>query len=446
MAKIQDREADELMDTAWIDVIRRMDETYSDLVAYQIELEEKNADLESMRQFMESVLGAMTDILIVCDQTGVVIEVNPALSRQTGEPASTLVGKCAEAVFSAEARDGLAAMLQTIARGRKPKPAELSVIGGQEPAPFEFHGTPRLDARGRVVGAVLIGRPVGELRRAYSSLAETHEQLKAAQAQVVNSEKMASLGRLVAGVAHELNNPISFVYGNAHALERYIARLETYFDRLWSGASREELIALRKELKLDRAISRIREAVSGSLEGAERVRDIVEELRRFSADGKGKSEPFDLVQTVTTAVGWVVKGRSKEIDVSIDAPDPITALGRSGPIQQVVMNVVQNALDAMEEMETPALSVTIQRTDEGEALVRIADRGPGIAPDALQHLFEPFFTTKPVGKGTGLGLSLSYKFVEEHGGRLVAENLPEGGAAFSFRLPTVDVGEDTCRD
>jgi two-component system sensor histidine kinase HupT/HoxJ len=306
--------------------------------------------------------------------------------------------------------------------------------GEDGPAPFEVHAAPRLDARGRVVGTVLIGRPVGELRRTYEDLNEAHEKLKDAQDQLVHSEKMASLGRLVSGVAHELNNPISFVYGNAHALERYISRLETYFERVRLGASREELVALRGELKLDATVGRIREAVSGALEGAERVRDIVDSLRRFSADGRGQSEPFDLVATVQTSIGWVTKGREQHLTIDYDVPAELVVHGRSGHIQQVVMNIVQNACDSIEKQAAQKISVRIVR-DGADAVVRIADNGPGIAPEAQSKLFEPFFTTKPVGKGTGLGLSISYKMVRDHGGSLSAYNAPEGGAVFEMRLP-----------
>lgn len=423
-----------MMESAWMDVLQKMDETYAGMLAYQVELEKKNADLESMRQFMDSVLGAMTDTLIVCDQTGRILQINRALEQLLGRDQASLEGMAIQAIFTPDSTAALQEMLKLAARCKPVGARELALAGRQGVVPIEVHAAPRLNARGRMVGAVLIGRPVGEVKRAYASLNTAHEQLKAAQAQLVHAEKMASLGRLVSGVAHELNNPISFVYGNAHALERYVGRLETYFQQVWSGAPREELIALREELNVDRAVSRLRAAISGALEGAERVRDIVESLRRFSADGRGQSERFELVAAVQTAIGWVVKGRDRHFTLRYDVPDRLEIVGRSGHIQQVVMNIVQNACDSIENQSEQRVSVSICRQAD-EAIITIADNGPGISAEARNKLFEPFFTTKPVGKGTGLGLSISYKIIEEHGGQLGAENAPDGGAVFSIRLP-----------
>jgi two-component system sensor histidine kinase HupT/HoxJ len=432
--KHSDLEASALMDSAWIDVIQKMDETYARLVAYQIELENKNADLESMRLFLDSVLGSMTDILIVCDQSGRIVQLNNAVLRQLGRNADALQGLHVRDIFAEESAAPLQEMLATQARRQVVAARELLMAGDGAVAPFEVHAAPRLDRRGRKVGTVLIGRPVGELRRAYEHLNDTHERLKAAQAQLVHAEKMASLGRLVSGVAHELNNPISFVYGNAHALDRYIGRLETYFQAVWSGASREDLVKLRGELKLDNTVSRLREAVSGALEGSERVRDIVESLRRFSANGRGQSEPFDLVSTVQTSIGWVVKGQGQNLQLAFDMPGRLMVVGRGGHVQQVVMNIVQNACDSIEAQAEQRIRVAI-RQEGDDAVILISDNGPGISDAARSKLFEPFFTTKPVGKGTGLGLSISYKIVEEHGGSLKAFNADEGGAVFEIRLP-----------
>lgn len=433
-----DPDTSSMMESAWMDVLQKMDETYAGMLTYQVELEKKNADLESMRQFMDSVLGAMTDTLIVCDQAGRILQTNRALEQQLGRDQADLEGTSIQAIFSTQSAAALQETLKVAARGKPSGARELILAGSHGEVPIEIHAAPRLNARGRMVGVVLIGRPVGEVRRAYASLNNAHEQLKAAQAQLVHAEKMASLGRLVSGVAHELNNPISFVYGNAHALERYVGRLETYFQKVWSGAPREELITLREDLNVDRAVSRLREAISGALEGAERVRDIVESLRRFSADGRGQSERFDLVTAVQTAIGWVVKGRDRHFTLSYDVPDRLEIMGRAGHIQQVVMNIVQNACDSIESQSEQHVAVAI-RTEGRDAIITIADNGPGISREALTKLFEPFFTTKPVGKGTGLGLSISYKIIEEHGGTLAAENSPDGGAVFSIRLPIAGV-------
>lgn len=431
-------------DGAWIDVIRKMDETYSELLKYQVELEEKNSALEAMRAFMESVLGSMTDVLIACNLSNRIVQTNAAIVRQTGTPASKLAGMLVADLFIEADRERLSKMLFAAAASAKTQRLELSIQGSQSAELLDIHAAPRVDPRGRVVGIVLIGRPVGELRRAYLELNNAHDTLVRTQEQLVHSEKMASLGRLVSGVAHEINNPISFVYGNAHALERYVGRLEAYFDKVQAGAPREELIEARQHLKIDRAVANLRSAVAGALEGAERVRDIVESLRRFSAEGNGETQEFDLVAVTRTALTWVVKAHEPRIRVSVTAPEKLLVEGRGGHIQQVVMNVIQNACDSMEAKDSGEIAVEII-TDHDEAILRISDEGPGISPEALLKLFDPFFTTKPVGKGMGLGLSISYKIVKEHRGMLTAVNKSSGGAMFEIRLPLSWQGGETAR-
>ena len=291
--------------------------------------------------------------------------------------------------------------------------AELPTSAG--PTPIDLSITPRIGERGKSLGAVLIGRPVGELRQAYSELAESHRALQEAQTHLVRNEKLASLGRLLAGVAHELNNPISFIYANTHALEKYVARFVTYFEQVQAGASRAELIELRKELRLDRELANMCTAIDGARDGSERVRDIVEDLRRLSADGTGEFANFDLVETTRVATHWVVRGMKTPAPIVTNAPLTLSANGRVGHVQQVIMNLVQNALDPVEGTEDPHIQITLGQ-DGDHVFVQVADYGPGIGPDIAGSIFDPFFTTKPVGKGTGLDLSISHKIAEEHGG------------------------------
>lgn len=163
-----------------------------------------------------------------------------------------------------------------------------------------------MDERGLSRGAVLVGRPVGELRSAYAELEASRLALIEAQGHLVRNEKLASLGRLVAGVAHKLDNPISFVYANTHALEKYTSHFSTYFDAVQSGTDRASLVALREELNLDRTLKNLRSSIDGAKNGAERVRDIVEVLRRPSAEGSGEITSFDLMTTTRTAADWVI--------------------------------------------------------------------------------------------------------------------------------------------
>lgn len=420
---------------AWGDVLRSVEKTYQELVAHQVALEEQNRELEQLRTFLTSILGSMSDVLVVCGPEGQVLEVNAALLSLLGRGRDEVLGLQAAALFAEADRDGLRADLVALRTRGGACTAERRLQARGGATPLELSATARRDERGRFRGAVLMGRPLGELRRAYDELAASHEALKEAQSQLVHSEKLASLGRLLAGVAHELNNPISFVYGNAHALSRYADKFVAYFERVEAGASREELVALRRELRLDKAIRNLRSAVAGAVEGAERTRDIVESLRRLSASGSGEAEAFDLCETARTGAHWVIRGRARAVAVATDMPAPVPARGRPGQIQQVVMNLVQNALDAMDGCVRQELTLRAYAAG-AHAVLEVGDRGCGIPPGVAMRLFDPFYTTKPVGEGTGLGLSISYKIVEEDGGTLAFENREGGGALFRLTLPS----------
>ena len=423
----------------WMDVIHKMDEVYSDLLQYEVALEEKNAKLEESQQFILSVLTAMSDILVVCGRDGTIEDVNPSLELITGKRPEALRGTSVYALFADAAAQSRARQLLTVAGEREVHDCELPLRARDGAAvPVSFNCTPRFSAVGKSLGMVVTGRPVGELRKAYQQLRETHDDLKRTQQQLLHAEKMASLGRLVAGVAHELNNPISFILGNVHALRRYAGRLETYLAEVHGGGSAERLAALREQLRIDRILADLDPLIDGTIEGAERSRQIVDGLKRFSAIDRDEQQQFDLAEVVERAVRWVCQAARKPFDVSVDVPGPLWVLGSPGQMQQVMMNLVQNAWDATCEQAAPALRIRarVETHADGRRLcMKFHDNGPGIDAQHLARVFGPFFSTKPVGQGTGLGLSISYGIIERHGGTLAADNAPDGGAVFTLHLP-----------
>ena len=420
-------------DDVWVEVLSAMDRTYADLVSYQEQLERQNAELEEMRTFLTAILSSVSDVLIVADRSGRIARTSQSVERLAG-PERALLGEPLASVFADDDAPIIAAMMQIVLDQRRTAGFEANLRTPQGLEPLDISIAPRLNDHGRVDGFVLTGRPLGALRTAYADLSRSHDALKTAQALLVRNEKLASLGRLLAGVAHELNNPISFVYANTHALERYAGKFETYFARVQEGASREELIRLRGDLRLDREVANLREATRGAREGAERVRDIVEDLRRLSADGSGDKVLFDLAETVRVAASWVLRGMKMPVALEMEPMQPVQVLGRPGHIQQVVMNLVQNAVDALEGQADGKVRLSVVRHgDRAELTVR--DNGPGIPGDLRVAIFDPFFTTKPVGRGTGLGLSISHKITEEHGGTLTLCDMPGQGACFRLGLP-----------
>lgn len=432
-------------EATWLDVIHKMDEVYAQLLADEAAREEKNAELERTQQFILSLLTAMSDVLLACDQQGLIEETNAALCALVGRPDAALRGTPAAALMlggpqGEDARRMREALAQSQSL-RDGAVVEVALADAQGQAvPVDFNCTPRLDHQGRVIGHVCVGRPLGELKRAYRALQEAHEALKRTQAQLLHSEKMASLGRLVAGVAHELNNPISFLLGNVSALRKYADRLEQYLDAVHAGPLPPELAALRQRLRIDAALADLPSVIDGMTEGAQRTADIVNALKRFSVIDRAERSPVDLGRVVDQAIHWVKKGAAPDFHIDWTPPAaPVRVMGSAGQLLQVMLNLIQNAADACAGRPDGELRITLTPPDtaEGRLRLRFVDNGPGIAPEHVARVFDPFFTTKPVGKGTGLGLSISYGLIDQHGGHLSVAPAAGGGAEFTVELPSL---------
>ena len=416
----------------WMDVIQKMDEVYHDLLDYEVALEEKNSALEESQQFIVSVLTSMSDVLIVCNRSGVIEDVNPALVEFTGKDETALKGASLLSLLADEASRKKVQQHLAGHAGEPLQDCELQLLAaGNQAVPVSLNCTPRYNGVGKMLGMVVTGRPVGELQRAYSALRHAHEELKRTQQQLLHSEKMASLGRLVAGVAHELNNPISFVLGNTVVLKRYMERIGTYLDVIHGNGDRAA--ELRQNLRIDHILKDLPSLIEGTVEGAERTREVVDGLKRFSAMDREENVRFDLRPVVERAVHWVAKAGSERFQVHSEFPDGLNVTGSPGQIQQVVMNLVQNAYDATTEIAEPKLAI-VARINDNRIVVEFIDNGPGISDKNLPKIFDPFFTTKPVGKGTGLGLAISYGIVERHGGKLSVVSSGQG-SVFSLDLP-----------
>jgi two-component system sensor histidine kinase HupT/HoxJ len=428
-------------EATWLDVIHKMDEVYSKLVSDEVELEEKNAQLEQSQQFIFSLLSAMSDVLIACNQEGLIEETNVALRELVGRSEEALRGMpVVELLADEDSAQRWRQAVSSLTSKREGSVVEIRLRDAQGQAvPVDLNCTPRRNSAGQQVGQVLVGRPMGELKRAYHQLNEAHEALKRTQQQLLHSEKMASLGRLVAGVAHELNNPISFVLGNVHALQRYSTRLRRYLETVHQLELPETVQALREELRINHIVDDLPSLMEGTLEGATRTTDIVSGLKRFSAMDREEVTQVELNAVVERAIHWVKKGTAPRFEVHWARDADCYVSGNAGQLLQVMLNLIQNAYDAakMDSDKTPQLTITLQQIG-AHAQLSFADNGTGIAPEHLSRIFDPFFTTKSVGKGTGLGLSISYSIVEQHGGEISAENLAGGGAQFVLVLPVSD--------
>ena len=421
-------------ESVWVDVIRRMDEVYSELLRNESDLERKNAELQEAEAFISNVLASVSDVLIVVSERGVIRKVNAAFTRLVGRTESEALGTPVSEFVAAADRERLQ---QLFAAGRLGKVEEadlhfLAANGAIECLAVRSSAQFAVDRRR--IGAVLSGRPISELRLAYQALHEAHIELQQAQNRLIEQEKMASLGRLVAGVAHELNNPISFIYANIFSLDRYQKSLLTYLDAIHAEPAPPERQALRRSLKIDAIVADYKPLLEGTIEGANRVTEIVKNLRRLSFSRTSDRHALDLEKLLRTAASLTARSKGSRAEVVFACEPGLSVEAHEGQLHQVFVNLVDNALYAVRDVAQGRVALSTRAAGDHVEIV-VADNGPGVAAKHKDKIFEPFFTTKTVGEGTGLGLWISFSIVKEYGGALTVESGPEGGARFVIRLP-----------
>ncbi len=272
-----------------------------------------------------------------------------------------------------------------------------------------------------------------------------NQQLGEAQNNLLQSEKMASIGQLAAGVAHEINNPIGYVYSNLGTLERYVQDVFSMLDNyeqaevaITDSAVRTRIQAAREKLDINFLKQDLRALMAESKDGIIRVKNIVQNLKDFShvdtADAWHFANLHAGIDSTLNIVNNEIKYKAEVIKEYGQLPE-VECL--ASQLNQVFMNLLVNAAHAIEEHGTITIRTGIVSTGlQGEEVwVEIADNGKGIAPEHLQKIFDPFFTTKPIGKGTGLGLSLSYGIIQKHHGRIEVQSIVGEGTRFRVCLP-----------
>jgi len=255
------------------------------------------------------------------------------------------------------------------------------------------------------------------LARANRELEEANALLKGTQAQLVQAAKMASLGELVAGIAHEINNPLAFIQAHQGTVERLLSEIAA---------------KLPPETGLERQVQKSRDRVAAMKLGLGRIQELVLNLRRFSRLDEGDFQTVNVPESIETVLALLGHKLGTRIDVrrSYNAvPDLYCS---PALLNQVVMNIVGNAADAIKG--TGGIDIETE-SDETTYRIRISDTGPGIPPELRERIFEPFFTTKPVGSGTGLGLAIAYSVVQAHKGSIAVDSGSLGGARFTITIP-----------
>ena len=276
------------------------------------------------------------------------------------------------------------------------------------------------------------------------ALAEANDRLREAQGKLVQSAKMASLGELVAGIAHEINNPLAFILAHQGTVARLLEQLDGAAPP--DGAPKDwapKDWAPKDWAPKDWAakLGKARERVASMSLGLKRIQNLVLNLRKFSRLDESEHQSVDVPDAIDTVLTLLTHKLGSGITISRDYQAPSDLLCQPALLNQVIMNIVGNAADALNARNEgaapmrPGLISIATRLRDGAYEIAIADNGPGI-PEALrERVFEPFFTTKPVGSGTGLGLAIAYSVVQAHGGAITVETAPEGGARFVVSVP-----------
>lgn len=378
--------------------------------------------------------GSMSGIAML-DAAGRILHGNPALSAIVARPGTSLTGRCIVDLVAAEDRPKVERAL-----------LELRTAG--RPAIRMFIGCPRHDGAIASVDASFWTWTAGdgaggflvELRDV-SALRKSEDELHRIQNQMLQTEKMASIGQLAAGVAHEINNPLAYVYSNLHTLGDYVddmlrliggyeeaERLSGATGTAWDGLRAVKCGVDFENIRGD-AVSLVEE----SREGIQRVKKIVQDLKEFShANSNDEWTIADLHKGLDSTLNiarneFKYKARIEKVYGALPLVECVPS-----QINQVFMNILINAGQAITENGVIRIATGVAGD---EVWVEITDNGSGIPTANLTRIFDPFFTTKQVGVGTGLGLSLSYSIVKKHHGRIEVESAPGGGACFRIWLP-----------
>jgi PAS domain S-box-containing protein len=406
------------------------------LISDVTESEWLSGRLEALQRDTRDIIGNINSALLVVDLAGQITFANSAAEQILGAHGGKIIGRQIADWFGVDGETSNP-IEECLVDGTRSRGAEtlLQRADGKW-IPVGVSCSPRLDAGGSPCGAVAVFQDISEIKEL-----ELH---------VRQTEKMASIGQLAAGVAHEVNNPMGFIHANLRQMSEYLSDLNKFFesaDRLQSAATEGDLEVIRaaaddvrvvsREIDLDYVRADFEKALHESSEGAERIRHIVKDLRDFSRPDLPALIPADLNQALDSTANIVYTMMKHSVSLEKVYGDLPKIDAYPMQLKQVFMNLLVNAYQAIEarESDEPGVIRIETKEIESEILIRIADTGIGISAADRARIFEPFFTTKPVGTGTGLGLSTSFKIIERHGGRIMVESEVGRGTTFDVWLP-----------
>ena len=418
------------------------------------------AIVESESRFRSFVENA-NDLIYALSPIGVFTYVSPKLTEMTGLLPSEVIGKSfAKYVHPDDLHIAQASVQRTLETGERQTEIEFrsqrkdgswcwvlcnsSAITGSNGAVISILGIAR-DVSDRKADEEALRRSEAQLRQQAIDLENTLQELRRTQAQLIHSEKMSSLGQLVAGIAHEINNPISFIYGNVNHARTYLDDLIRLFGlyRKHHPQPSPEIERFIDEIDLDFMLDDLQDLFQSMQTGAERIRGIVLSLRNFSRLDEAELKFVDIHDGIESTLALLQNRLCQEqtIQISKHYAEIPQIECFAGSLNQVFLQILTNAIDALETamqsgQRSPTIEIHTAQVDADWIRIEMIDNGLGISEAVQARMFDPFFTTKPVGKGTGMGLSTSYQIVtRQHSGKLKCGSALMKGARFAIDLP-----------
>lgn len=438
----------------------------TEVFVHQREQAEQKAKAANL--FLSQIWNIAADGMRVIDKNFNIVQVNETFVTMTGMEKKDILGKKCMNVLWGPRCDTEDCPLRQILAGKKRVDYEsVKESPAGEIINCLIVAVPLHDMHGKLVGILESYRDITEkietehamvkaiedahkfaeelaasndiLHRQQHQLALAHDTLKHNQAQILQQEKMASVGQLAAGVAHEINNPMGFIASNLSSLAKYLERLTEFIRTLEAklqGAPDNELDALRNKLKIDYILGDAQHLVEESLDGAERVKKIVQGLKNFSRVDQAERLPADINECLDSTLNIVWNELKYKCEVKKEYGTLPPTICNPQQLNQMFMNLLVNAAQAIETKGEISIKTW---ADQDWIYTRISDTGCGIPQDKIKRIFEPFYTSKEVGKGTGLGLSIVYDIVvKNHKGDIQIESEEGRGTAFTVKIPVIE--------
>ncbi len=425
------------------------------------------------RDYYDSIVESMHEALMIISRTGNIESANQAACDMLGYTPEELLNRPVSLILTGEgSNENKAFNIQRFCEPRQitadqSQRCPLMIAKDGRKIPVSLSSSPMAGENGDIRALVWVAQDItlrrkmelnlkkalGSARKLAIDLEQQNRQLithkaerekayadlHASQAIILQQEKMASIGQLAAGVAHEVNNPIGFITSNLNSLGKYLEKFFTFIeaqDRLVctqdNNPLKEEVEALRKKLKLDYLLEDSQDLIKESLDGAERVRKIVQGLKSFSRTDQSDQGMANLNECIDSTVNLVWNELKYKTTLHRDYGQLPPILCYPQKLNQVFMNLLVNAAQAIEKQGEITLKT---RHEDNHIRIWISDTGCGIPPENLQKIFEPFFTTKDVDKGTGLGMSIAFEIIKQHQGTISVSSEVGKGTTFTIELP-----------